>query len=69
MALQSQALTRKFKYNGMRLNDPSPEKTVDQVKSFFALQYPELLNSEVEGPVTKSGEMTYTFVRAAGSKG
>jgi PRTRC genetic system protein C len=69
MTLQAQTIVRKFKYNGMRLVDPSPEKTVDQVKSFYALQFPELLNSEVEGPVTKNGEMTYTFVRAAGSKG
>jgi PRTRC genetic system protein C len=69
MALQSQTLTRTFRYNGMRLTDPNSEKTVDQVKAFFAHQFPELLNSEIEGPVTKNGEMTYTFVRAAGSKG
>ena len=69
MALQSQVLLRKFHYNGMRLTDPNPEKTVDQVRAFFALQFPELLNAVVEGPVTKNGEMTYTFQRATGSKG
>lgn len=69
MALQAVSIQREFKYNGMTLTDPSPSKTPDQVRVFFAAQYPELTNAVVEGPVTKSGKSTYTFARAAGSKG
>lgn len=69
MALQGSLITRKFKYNGLTLSDPLASKLPDQVRMFYAAQYPELLNSVVEGPVTKSGVSTYTFVRAVGSKG
>lgn len=62
-------LTRSFKYNGITLTDPDPGKTPDQVRAIFAYQYPELLNAVIEGPVTKGGVSTYTFARAAGSKG
>ncbi len=69
MALVASNITRSFKYNGMTLADPSASKTPDQVRAFFAAQYPELTNAVVEGPVTKGGISTYTFARAAGSKG
>ncbi len=69
MALQATTIQREFKYNGMTLTDPSPSKTPDQVRLFFASQYPELTNAVVEGPATKQGKSTYTFARAAGSKG
>lgn len=69
MALVATTIIRKFKYNGIGLSDPSPEKTVDQVRMFFATQYPELLNSVIEGPDTKNGVSTYSFARAVGSKG
>jgi PRTRC genetic system protein C len=69
MALQATTIQREFKYNGMTLTDPSPSKTPDQVRLFFAAQYPELTNAVIEGPTTKQGRSTYTFARAAGSKG
>ena len=69
MALQATLITRKFKYNGMNLADPSPEKTPDQVRVFYAMQFPELINSVIDGPVTQGGQSTYTFTRAVGSKG
>lgn len=69
MALQATTIRRQFKYNGITLADPSSEKAPDAIRLFYAAQFPELLNSAVEGPVTKSGLSTYTFTRAAGSKG
>lgn len=69
MAIVEQAITRSFSYNGIRLADPAPSKTPDAVRLFYAPMYPELLTSVVDGPVTKAGVSTYTFVRAAGSKG
>jgi PRTRC genetic system protein C len=62
-------ITRKFKYNSVDLHDPNPSLSADDVRQFYATQYPELLNAVVEGPVTKAGVATYTFTRAAGAKG
>lgn len=67
--MEVKTLTRSFKYNGITLTDPSSDKTPDQVRKIYAYQYPELLNAVIEGPVTKGGVSTYTFTRAAGSKG
>lgn len=69
MAVVEKTIKRVFKYNGISLQDPNPEKTPDQVRALFAPAYPELLNAVVEGPVTKAGVSTYTFTRAAGAKG
>ena len=69
MALTATVITRKFRYNGMNLNDPSPSKTPSQVLEFYSRQFEELTTAVIEGPVTKSGTATYTFTRAVGSKG
>ena len=69
MALIAKLISRAFKFNGMNLTDPSPEMDLESVKRFYANQYPELLNSTVEGPVTKGTVSTYTFIRAVGAKG
>lgn len=69
MALQSTVITRKFTYNGISLGDPAPGKDPDQIRIFYATQFPELLTAIVEGPVTKGGVATYTFQRAVGTKG
>jgi PRTRC genetic system protein C len=61
--------TRKFVYNSASLPDPNPALSPQQVQVFYAAQYPELNNSEVEGPETKNGEHHYKFIRAVGSKG
>lgn len=67
--MQEIQLTRSFKYNSVTLLDPNPALSPDQVREFFATQYPELNNAVVEGPLTKNGTVTYTFTRAAGAKG
>lgn len=53
----------------MTLADPAPGKDPDQIRIFFANQFPELLTAVVEGPSTKAGVATYNFQRAVGSKG
>lgn len=69
MTLTAVEIKRVFNYNGMTLADPATEKTPDQVRSFYARMYPELTTAVTEGPTTKSGISTYTFAKAAGSKG
>lgn len=62
-------IERKFKYNSVALPDPNPSLGPDQVREFYATQFPELNNAVVEGPVTKNLVSTWTFARAAGAKG
>ncbi|MFN9298023.1 MAG: PRTRC system protein C, partial [Acidobacteriota bacterium] len=35
-------MTRLFTFNGIRLPDPNPSMTVDEVKALYSAQYPEL---------------------------
>lgn len=67
--MQTQELVREFKYNSVALPDPNPAFNLDQVRDFFSSVYPEILNAEIEGPVTKANKNVYTFRRAVGTKG
>lgn len=69
MAIREVTIIRRFKYNSVMLADPSPSMSLQQVQAFYATQYPELLNSAIEGPDTKGAVSTYKFMRAVGTKG
>jgi len=64
-----EALTRVFIYNGVKLPDPGPNLTVEQVRDMYVATYPELATATVEGPSPVSGTMQYTFTREVGVKG
>jgi len=64
-----EALTRVFIYNGVKLPDPGPNLTVEQVRDMYVATYPELATAAVEGPSPVSGAMQYTFTRQVGVKG
>lgn len=67
--MQEIQITRSFRYNSITLPDPNPALGPEQVREFYASQYPELNNAVVEGPTTRNAVATYTFTRAAGAKG
>ena len=69
MALTVTKMTRVFQFNGIRLPDPNPEMTVDNVKALYSAQYPELTTAVVNGPEAVGDKLRYTFDRAIGSKG
>ena len=69
MALSLAKMTRVFQFNGIRLPDPNPAMSVDEVKALYAAQYPELATAAVNGPEAAGDKMRYTFERAIGSKG
>lgn len=60
---------REFTYNGMRLPDPNPAMTVEQVQDLYAATYPEISTASVTGPEAVSNKLRYAFTRAIGSKG
>jgi PRTRC genetic system protein C len=69
MALTVTKMSRLFLFNGIRLPDPNPEMSVEEVKALYAAQYPELATAAVNGPEAVGDKMRYTFERAIGSKG
>lgn len=69
MALSVTKMTRVFQFNGIRLPDPNPAMSVDEVKALYAAQYPELATAAANGPEAAGAKMRYTFERAIGSKG
>ena len=69
MALTVTKMTRVFQFQGIRLPDPNPEMSVEEVKALYAAQYPELATAAVNGPEATGDKMRYTFERAIGSKG
>jgi PRTRC genetic system protein C len=69
MAMTIERLERLFVFNGVKLPDPNPDFTVEQVRDMYVNTYPELATAAVEGPTPMNGAMEYTFVRAIGAKG
>jgi PRTRC genetic system protein C len=69
MALTVSKMTRVFQFQGIRLPDPNPEMSVEEVKALYAAQYPELATAVVNGPEAAGDKMRYTFERSIGSKG
>ena len=62
-------MEREFTLNGIRLPDPSPTLSVEQVRETYAVTYPEIATASLEGPEAVGNKLVYRFSRAIGSKG
>ena len=69
MPVQTNALERSFSYNGLRLPDPDPKLTPEQVRDVYSTTYPEITTAVVEGPDASGGTLHFKFTRAIGTKG
>lgn len=67
--LTSTQLPREFSFNGVKLEDPGIEFDVDEVRTLYANQYPELNTAVVEDPQYTGTAVAYKFVRSVGTKG
>lgn len=67
--MKVEALARCFVYNGVKLPDPSPDLSPEEVRDLYVGTYPELATAAIEGPSPSNGTMQYTFVRGIGAKG
>lgn len=67
--MKVETLAREFSFNGVRLPDPNPKLTVDEVRSLFAATYPEITTAAIEGPEAVGNTLIYRFSRAIGTKG
>ena len=49
--MKVEALEREFRYSGgLRLPDPNPKLTVEEVINLYATTYPEITTAAIEGP-------------------
>ena len=73
MALEIKGLKRVFKLkkNGetLRLDDPNPEMTVNNVMDFYSMTYPELTTATPHGPVMEDDCAVYESKTTIGTKG
>ena len=69
MAIQVEKLTREFAFQGVKLPDPNPEFSVEQVRDMYVAQYPELATAAVNGAESRGDKLVYSFIRAVGAKG
>ena len=67
--LQAEVLLREFNYNGVRIPDPAPQMSVEQVRDLLTPPYPEIATATLTGPEDTGTTLRYTFSRAIGSKG
>lgn len=73
MALQVESLKREFSFKKgketVRLPDPNPAFTNEEVGKYYASKYPELTTSTLEGPVITGETAAYEFKTTVGTKG
>jgi PRTRC genetic system protein C len=67
--MKIQVVEREFLYHGTSLADPNPKFSIEEVRSFYANQFPELTTAAISGPETVGERLRYRFERAIGSKG
>lgn len=60
---------RVFNYGSLKLDDPAPTSTPEEVKEFYSGIYPELTQAIIEGPEYKDNTIVYTLRKAVGTKG
>jgi PRTRC genetic system protein C len=67
--MQAKPLSRCFEFNGVRLLDPNPKLSVEEVRALYAHQYPDIATAAITGPEAVGDKLRYQFTRAIGSKG
>lgn len=72
MSLQSNIIERSFKMNldnkKLTLTDPNPQMTPEEVCQFYANQYPELTNANIENKGLINDKITIEFNTIIGTK-
>lgn len=67
--IDAKVLSRSFTYNGVKLPDPDPRMTPEEVRAIYSHQHPELATAAITGPEAAGDHLQYSFVRAIGTKG
>lgn len=73
MAINVKDVIRQFQFEKdneqVKLDDPNPNFTPDEVMSFYANTYPELTTATVFGPTMDNDVAVFEFKTTVGTKG
>lgn len=73
MALEMKGLKRVFKMKKdnsvLKLNDPDPDMSLNEVMDFYSMTYPGLTTATVHGPELDEDMAIYEFKTTIGVKG
>jgi PRTRC genetic system protein C len=64
-----ESMTREFRYGELRLGDPNPKLSIEEVRAAFSASYPEISTATVTGPEAIGNKLVYHFTKAIGTKG
>jgi PRTRC genetic system protein C len=67
--MESHPLFRVFEFNGVKLPDPDPKLSPEDIRNLYAHQYPDIATASITGPEAVGDKLRYQFTRAIGSKG
>jgi PRTRC genetic system protein C len=67
--MESHPLNRFFEVHGVKLPDPNPALTVEEIRALYSQQYPEIATATVTGPEQVGDKLVYRFSTAIGTKG
>ena len=63
-----ETMVREFRYDEIRLPDPNPRLSVDEVRTAFSATYPEIATAALTGPEAVGNKLVYHFAKAIGTK-
>lgn len=69
MAIEATVVKRKFRFQGIDLDDPGPHMKPEQVRDLYAAAYGELTTAEVICLGIENGQQIYEFKKKVGDKG
>jgi PRTRC genetic system protein C len=67
--MDSHPLNRFFEVHGVKLPDPNPALTVEEIRGLYSQQFPEIATAAVTGPEQVGDKLVYRFSTAVGVKG
>jgi len=67
--MKTAVMRREFSFLGVKLPDPNPQMSIEDIRGLLAMQYPEIATASITGPEAVGDTLRYTFERAIGSKG
>lgn len=59
----------KLKGEEIKLSDPDPEMSAEDVMNFYSALYPVLTTAKVAGPKIEDDEVQFRFISSIGTKG
>ena len=67
--MEAHPLNRYFEVHGVKLPDPNPALSIEEVRTLYAHQYPDIATASITGPEAVGDKLGYRFTRAIGTKG